>query len=92
MLTISDPYGRIVAEAGSAEAPVMTLSAQAPLGGLGTLYGRIGDAFGWSCVAIVGLLILGRAGLSTRTRTCERRNREPGIESEHEPGTENPEE
>jgi apolipoprotein N-acyltransferase len=66
MLTVSDPYGRIVAEAGSAEARVMTLSAQAPLGGLGTLYGRIGDAFGWSCVAIVGLLVFWPPGWSTQ--------------------------
>jgi apolipoprotein N-acyltransferase len=85
MLTISDPYGRIVAEAESAEAPVMTLSAQAPLGGIRTLYGRIGDAFGWSSVAIVGLLMFWPAEWSTRTRNCERRNRKPRTEHEHEP-------
>lgn len=58
VLTVSDPYGRIVAEAPSAGPPVMALSAQAPLGGLGTLYGRIGDAFGWACVALTGFLML----------------------------------
>jgi apolipoprotein N-acyltransferase len=57
MLTVSDPYGQIVAEAPSADAPVATLSAHAPLGGFGTLYGRIGDVFGWACAAIVGLLV-----------------------------------
>jgi hypothetical protein len=33
----------------------MTLSAQAPLGSLGTLYGRTGDAFGWACVGTHGV-------------------------------------
>jgi apolipoprotein N-acyltransferase len=56
MLTVSDPYGQIVAETPSADAPVATLSAHAPLGGFGTLYGRIGDVFGWAFAAIVGLL------------------------------------
>jgi apolipoprotein N-acyltransferase len=60
VLTVSDPYGRIVAEAGSAEARVTTLSTHAPLGGTRTLYGRMGDAFGWSCVAMVGVLFFRR--------------------------------
>jgi apolipoprotein N-acyltransferase len=66
VLTVSDPYGRIVAEVGSAQAPVTTLSAQAPLGGLRTLYGGIGDAFGWACVAMVGLLVSWPARLGSR--------------------------
>jgi apolipoprotein N-acyltransferase len=83
VLTVSDPYGRIVAEAGSAQAPVMTLSAQAPLGGLRTLYGGIGDAFGWACVAMVGLLVFWPVGRGSRPLAVD--TREGGAQRQRSP-------
>lgn len=52
LLTVTDAYGRIVAETPSAPLPGTTLLARLPAQPpLATLYGRIGDAFGWLCVA-----------------------------------------
>ena len=56
-LTVSDAFGRIVAEAASADSPVTMLSVHAPLGGFRTPYSRFGDAFSWGCTAIVALLV-----------------------------------
>jgi apolipoprotein N-acyltransferase len=68
VLMVSDPYGRIIAETSTNDATVATLVADAPLGGFGTVYGKIGDAFGWGCVSVVGLLALrnARRGSSMR--------------------------
>jgi apolipoprotein N-acyltransferase len=53
---ISDPYGRIVAERRSGAA-TGALVARAPLAlPTATLYARVGDLFGWTCLA--GLLAL----------------------------------
>lgn len=55
VLTVSDRYGRVIAERPSAAHAV--LEADAPLGAPGpTLYERIGDAFGWACAALFVLL------------------------------------
>ena len=55
---ISDPYGRMVAERRSSAA-TGTLSARAPAAlATPTLYARIGDLFGWTCVAAwLGLVL-----------------------------------
>jgi apolipoprotein N-acyltransferase len=63
LLTMTDAYGRVVAEAGSGNLPGVTLLGRvpAPLPG-GTLYSRIGDVFGWLCtVAAILMAILGWA-------------------------------
>jgi apolipoprotein N-acyltransferase len=55
LLTVSDRYGRVTAEATSGASA--ELYADAPLGAPGpTLYERIGDAFGWACWALFALL------------------------------------
>ncbi|HEY6455044.1 MAG TPA: hypothetical protein VIY90_07120 [Steroidobacteraceae bacterium] len=58
LLTLSDRYGRIVAESRTSGA-FITLVGNLPLDGRGgsTLYDRIGDAFGWLCVALGGVLV-----------------------------------
>jgi len=48
LLTVSDPYGRVLYQASSSAAPYGYLIAAAPLGpGIDTIYGHIGNAFGW---------------------------------------------
>ncbi len=59
LLTLSDRYGRIVAEAHTSAA-FTTVVGNLPLDGQGgsTLYDRIGDAFGWLCLAAGGGLVV----------------------------------
>jgi apolipoprotein N-acyltransferase len=61
LLTLNDRYGRIVARARTT-GPFLTLVGELPLAGRGgdTLYDRIGDAFGWLCVA-AGIALIGAA-------------------------------
>ena len=60
MSFISDPYGRIVAERRSGAA-TGTLVARAPSAlPTPTLYARVGDLFGWTCVAAWLGLVLAR--------------------------------
>jgi apolipoprotein N-acyltransferase len=56
LLTVSDPYGRIVAEVRSDQDRVTTLFAAAPVGPVPTVYRRVGDTFGWGCLIAVALL------------------------------------
>lgn len=58
LLTLNDRYGRLVAVTATA-AGFQTLIGELPLDGRGgeTLYDRIGDAFGWLCLALgIGLV------------------------------------
>jgi apolipoprotein N-acyltransferase len=58
LLTVSDRFGRVVAERPSREGQATGLATAAPLGsGAPTPYGRVGDLFGWTCL---GLLLLVR--------------------------------
>lgn len=55
-LTVSDAYGRVTYEAPSG--PQTAYDVEIPRSGPGpTLYARIGDAFGWSMLALAALLI-----------------------------------
>jgi apolipoprotein N-acyltransferase len=58
MSFVSDPYGRVVGERRSSAA-TGTLIARAPSGLFApTLYARVGDLFGWACVAAwLGLVL-----------------------------------
>jgi apolipoprotein N-acyltransferase len=59
LLTISDAYGRVVAEKASAPLPGATLLGRVPAAAPGTtLYSRIGDLFGWLCTAVALVLML----------------------------------
>jgi apolipoprotein N-acyltransferase len=60
-LTVSDPYGRIVAEALSSQEAVTTLLVAAPVGNVQTVYRTLGDTFAWACVVLVTLLAFHRA-------------------------------
>ena len=64
LMTVSDRYGRVLAEAPSSgtDAGGTLFLAAAPLGdGQPTLYARFGDWFGWICCALwAGLLIRNR--------------------------------
>lgn len=56
VLTVSDAYGRVTSEAPSG--PQTAYDVTIPTTGPGpTLYARIGDAFGWSMLALAALLI-----------------------------------
>jgi apolipoprotein N-acyltransferase len=58
LLTLNDRYGRVVAQA-STVAGFTTVVGELPLAGRGggTLYDRIGDLFGWLCLALgIGLV------------------------------------
>jgi apolipoprotein N-acyltransferase len=72
LLTVSDAYGRILAEVPSSEMPGRSLLAKVAVAApISTLYTRIGNVFGWICVAAGAVfLTLGRArrraGLSTK--------------------------
>jgi apolipoprotein N-acyltransferase len=70
LLTVSDAYGRILAERKSSEMPGSSLLARVVVGDpVPTLYTRIGNLFGWICVAsaVVFLSIgRGRAGAKSR--------------------------
>ncbi len=60
MLTVSDPYGRVLAAASSRVAPGSLLTTVVPLAApVATLYTRVGDIFGGLCVALVLLLLIG---------------------------------
>jgi len=52
LLTVSDRYGRVLAEAPSTEGRVALLVAAAPRGGTPTPYAYRGDVFGWVCVVL----------------------------------------
>jgi len=56
LLTVSDRYGRVIAQHASGNPGVLT--AYAPLGAPGpTLYERIGDSFGWAMCGLALLLM-----------------------------------
>ena len=63
LLTVSDPYGRVLAERRSSVMPGSSLLAKAIVADpLHTLYTQVGNLFGWLCVAgSVLFLFLGRA-------------------------------
>lgn len=64
LMTVSDRYGRVLAEAPSSasDAGGTLFLATAPLGdGQPTFYARFGDWFGWTCCALwVGMLVRSR--------------------------------
>lgn len=69
-LTVSDAYGRVVAEATTSEQRPATLVADVALGPGATPYVRLGDAFGW--LTILGAITLLVAGLLPRGGKTQR--------------------
>ena len=71
LLSVSDPYGRMLAVAESSAFPGTSLFAQVKVAPrVATIYTRIGDALGWLCVA--GFLLL--AALLVRRRRAPAAN------------------
>jgi apolipoprotein N-acyltransferase len=62
LLTLNDKYGRVTALKVTGSAPFDVLIGDLPLSGRGgeTIYDKIGDAFGWLCLAVgLGFVALG---------------------------------
>jgi apolipoprotein N-acyltransferase len=67
MLTVSDPYGRVLAAARSEPGAGRLLSAIVPLAASApTLYTQVGDVFGSMCVVLVALLLVGLLAMARR--------------------------
>jgi apolipoprotein N-acyltransferase len=75
LLTVSDPYGRLLARQDSAPMPGSAMLARVKVSApVPTLYTRIGDAFGWLCVVIAVAAI---AAMMVRARRI--RLAAPGV-------------
>jgi apolipoprotein N-acyltransferase len=70
LLTVSDAYGRILAERPSSAMPGSSLLARVIVANpLPTLYTRIGNLFGWLCVAAAAVfLLIGRKPVPLRNK------------------------
>ena len=68
LLSVSDAYGRVIAETPSAAMPAgASLVADLPVGAaLPTLYKYSGDVFGWLCVVAAGGMLLAGIGRARR--------------------------
>lgn len=73
-LTVSDPYGRVRADARSTDAPVATVITSLPEPVGPTLYARLGDWLAWLCVLFT---LAGAAALVRRRRSAPAAGREP---------------
>lgn len=67
LLTISDGYGRILAERASSTKPEALLVHEVPPGPGATFYTRYGDWFGWTSVAAIIALMLSSAVIRRRS-------------------------
>jgi len=68
MSFISDPYGRVVAERRSGAATGTLVARVPPALPTPTFYARVGDLFGWTCVAAwLGLVLAMRRRRYRRT-------------------------
>lgn len=67
LLTLTDRYGRLITEA-KTTVGFQTVIGDLPLAGRGgeTIYDKIGDVFGWSCV-VAGIVIVGIGMASSRS-------------------------
>jgi apolipoprotein N-acyltransferase len=85
-LTVSDPHGRVVAEARTNGASFVSVTTDLPRGAVSTLYTRFGDWLAWACIL---LLLAGSAGLLLAGISARRRggtHREPGVLQASEAG------
>jgi apolipoprotein N-acyltransferase len=69
LLTVSDRFGRVIAETHSSALPGASLLARVPIDPVRpTFYARFGDVFGWICVALAVGLVLFRKRLLAADR------------------------
>jgi len=85
-LTVSDPHGRVLAEARTNGASFVSVTTDLPRRAVSTLYTKFGDWLAWTCILLllagsVGLLL---AGISARKRGGTRR--EPRMPQVSEAG------
>jgi apolipoprotein N-acyltransferase len=67
LLTISDPFGRVLQEASTRGVPEVSILGDAPLGRIETIYARYGDWFGVACCLGSLLMAIGAwRGAGTR--------------------------
>ncbi len=72
-----DPWGRVLGMTDYFAPGDGTMTAQVPLGGIRTVYGRVGDLFAWLCVAALATaLALGAMQHAGRTATTQSRSSE----------------
>ncbi len=57
VLSLTDRYGRVVAEAATQGAAMVTVRGRLPAAAGTTVYDRVGDLFGWVCVAVAFLAL-----------------------------------
>jgi apolipoprotein N-acyltransferase len=71
-LTVSDPYGRVIAEGRTSGASMVSVTAWLPSGASSTLYTHLGDWFAWVCVILflagVAVAYLGRSRMRMGSR------------------------
>jgi apolipoprotein N-acyltransferase len=67
-LTVSDAYGRVVAEAVTSKTEPVTLTAEVGLTSMTTLYSRIGDVFAWALLCLTLVLLIWCALAASRLR------------------------
>ncbi|GAA4518958.1 apolipoprotein N-acyltransferase [Actinoallomurus oryzae] len=82
-LTVSDPHGRVRAEARTSGASIVSVTADLPTRAVATLYTRLGDWFAWGCallfVAAAALSYLARAGRTGSGETHRTGARRPDV-------------
>ncbi len=74
-LTVSDPHGRVMAEARTNGASFVSVTTDLPRGAVSTLYTKFGDWLAWICIFLffagsVGLLLAGISGRQRDPQGC----------------------
>src|SRR6266702_861474 len=85
VLTVSDPHGRVLAEAPTGGASLVSVTSDLPRRAVPTLYTTFGDWLAWTCIL---LLLAGSAGLLITAITSRRRSgvHEPSVPQVGEAG------
>jgi apolipoprotein N-acyltransferase len=80
-LVVSDPHGRIRAEAESASAPFVSVVTALPTRATTTVYTKYGNWFAWACVLLLlsGLVLLTRTRHTTGDRQAGPDSRQRGF-------------
>jgi apolipoprotein N-acyltransferase len=82
-LTVTDPYGRVIADERSDASPDVLLAAHVQAVHLSTVYDRIGDWFAWACLIVAAGMLAG--SLQPPAAANERTGRDGrGVEPPHE--------
>jgi apolipoprotein N-acyltransferase len=87
LLTVSDPHGRVLAEAPTKGASLVSVTSGLPRRAVPTLYTKFGDWLAWTCILL--LLAGSAAGLLITAITSRRRSgahREPSAPQVGEAG------